>query len=737
MHIFSLCSGKVFGREERKGRFNCATPQNSKEEVSGAMTTDSSLSELAGHPTQIEGSLKNLAGVSSQAKGGLCGFSDSTNKLQESQPSTALDAAAGEAPCENPRVSSSVLRPPGEGAGGSEGPLSVGPRRPCLVLLDLDNTLIPTGWIMGCWRKMQLYFGLQQAVACIRKGLEQAELVTALRALFDDLRRLREKRHTQIVIVTNAGLRTVQEFYLKMCLPELKELCEREKVYIHSTEHFARKYHEFDFVIQRYLNALLCQAPIPLQGAVQDEEARSPCRAPSCCVGASCQLEGGPSHLARRPVAPCCKRARLSAQLESTAAAASASEDRCVGSGEPHANCCAWCRSESSTQASLPRESVLERNPREGFSCRSPCKAEPLRGQTRPLQAQEPNEACCCCNTATGETVDVPSNAALSLRDQLQAAAAVYAQGDGNRTESSPAPSPSESPMGFDPFPVDWRCDLVSAGDQVCEIHAACRVARHFAGHVKFAKLLFLRDPEDPRFLAQTPIRFTAVRHYNGEMQTHVVDRDTQSRKWQRNFVWRVLEGRRSPSLAREQHAVLFVVYDALQQLKELHASLLHIVSCDEETLDEQGHPHWIRRGSFSQVTIIAPERLEAPPRHCSAARVRHAFEYLRKRRIKSNRAATANAALRLRQDLPLRQAGGRGGSGKQDQGGVPIHTNRRYNLSCPLEWERNAVANPPSSRAMCTLHDARGPPHFPQTQSDASQGGIEQFAVASESRSL
>lgn len=116
-----------------------------------------------------------------------------------------------------------------------------GLRRPCLVLLDLDNTLIPTGWIMACWRKMQVYFGLQQAVACIRKGLEQAELVRALRALFDDLRLLREKRHTQIVIVTNAGLRTVQEFYLKMCLPELKELCEREKVYIHSTEHFARR----------------------------------------------------------------------------------------------------------------------------------------------------------------------------------------------------------------------------------------------------------------------------------------------------------------------------------------------------------------------------------------------------------------------------------------------------------------------------------------------------------------
>ncbi|CDI86621.1 hypothetical protein, conserved [Eimeria praecox] len=211
-----------------------------------------------------------------------------------------------------------------------------GPRRPCLVLLDLDNTLIPTGWIMACWRKVQLYFGLQQAVACIRKGLEEAALVAALEALFDDLRKLRQQRHTQIVIVTNAGLRTVQEFYLRLCLPELKELCDREKVYIHSTEHFADrvgpippmaeeeafcefytalkvhrvgpippmaeeeafcefytalKYHEFDFVVQRYLNALIRQTPIPLQGALQTEETEA---SPLLASSEGPQEEGGP-----------------------------------------------------------------------------------------------------------------------------------------------------------------------------------------------------------------------------------------------------------------------------------------------------------------------------------------------------------------------------------------------------------------------------------------------------------
>ncbi|KAL8437817.1 hypothetical protein ACSSS7_000698 [Eimeria intestinalis] len=446
--------------------------------------------------------------------------------------------------------------PPAVGA-PNEGPPAGGPRRPCLVLLDLDNTLIPTGWIMACWRKMQVYFGLQQAVACIRKGLEQAELVDALRSLFDDLRALRERRHTQIVIVTNAGLRTVQEFYLKMCLPELKELCEREKVYIHSTEHFARrvgpippmteeeafcefytalKYHEFDFVVQRYLNALLCQAPIPLQSHQQEEEGGggppscSPCRSEAPPHG---QTEGG-SPSARRATAAALfsKRARLSTQRETPAAAAAAAAAATATAADIQggsnscspATRCDVCSREAmadtagaaiATTAAPPAAAaggeVGGIPPSSQAPC-SPLKTEAPSGvEDPPLQQQARHSCCCCASEEAKDKVEKKRGAPLSLREHLQAAAiAACVAADGGGGSSSPAPSPSESPRGFDPFPLDWRCDLISAGDQVCEIHAACRVARHFAGHIKFAKLLFLRDPEDPRFLTQTPTRFIA-----------------------------------------------------------------------------------------------------------------------------------------------------------------------------------------------------------------------------------
>lgn len=143
------------------------------------------------------------------------------------------------------------------------------------------------------------------------------------------------------------------------------------------------------------------------------------------------------------------------------------------------------------------------------------------------------------------------------------------------------------------------------------------------------------------------------------------------------------------------------------QQLNELHASLMHVISCDEETLDAQGQPQWVRRGSFSQVTIIAPERLEAPPRHCSAARVRHAFEFLRKRRTKSNKTASSGP-VRFRQDLSPRQTAVEAEPGSQALSSLP--SSKRHSLSCPIEWERNAVANPPSpSPALCPFHGAEG----------------------------
>ncbi|KAL8452446.1 hypothetical protein Emag_002351 [Eimeria magna] len=574
----------------------------------------------------------------------------------------------------------------------SEGPPEGGgPRRPCLVLLDLDNTLIPTGWIMACWRKMQVYFGLQQAVACIRKGLEQAELVEALRALFDDLRALRERRHTQIVIVTNAGLRTVQEFYLKMCLPELKELCEREKVYIHSTEHFARRVGPIPPMTEE---EAFCEFYTALKGHQQEEEGgvagpRSPTRSEGPPLG---QTEGGPPS-ARRAAAAALfsKRARLSTQREtpaSAAAAAAAAAEVQEGSSCSAAARCDVCSREVVPDTAAAGEDVEGGPPSYQAPC-SPLKTEAPAGVGGLSLQQQTSHSCCCC--AAEEAKEKPEKkrgAPLSLREHLQAAAAaacVAAEAGGS---SSPAPSPSESPRGFDPFPLDWRCDLISAGDQVCEIHAACRVARHFAGHIKFAKLLFLRDPEDPRFLTQTPTRFIA-------------------------------------------------------QLKELHASLLHVSMCDEETLDEQGHPRWVRRGAFSQVTIVAPERLENPPRHCAAARVRHAFEFLRKRRTRNFKgppgSSNNNSSLPRQRPLDPRAGvgpieGARDDAAEQTRG---IDAPRKHMLSCPLEWERNAVANPPTTASFGPLGDSQKEAVFVGGMHEAAAPNNGRLATVSESRSV
>ncbi|KAL8440132.1 hypothetical protein Efla_005251 [Eimeria flavescens] len=674
-----------------------SSPLDSEQRMQSRLTSRAASEASDWSTSPVDGGARG----SSPQPAAECPRSCSSNPIAEGPP----QPGAGDA--------GAACRPAGkEAEGGSPGGPPGGLRRPCLILLDLDNTLIPTGWIMACWRKMQVYFGLQQAVACIRKGLEQAELVGALRSLFDDLRMLREQRHTQIVIVTNAGIRTVQEFYLKMCLPELKELCEREKVYIHSTEHFARrvgpippmteeeafcefytalKYHEFDFVVQRYLNALLCHAPIPLHACNQEEEGSSASRSPRAFpseVTFDGQTEGDGGGLPpRRPAPLFCKRARLSARLEAPSASAAAAAPAAAADAEAGSSCSPAGRCDCCSEEAQVAEEKGKEEERQTHAAAQQAPDQLEEGAHRncgcpPLQ-QRPGHSCCWCaaDESAAAKAEKKRGAPLSLREQLQAAAAVTAAAE----SSSPAPSPSESPRGFDPFPLDWRCDLVSAGDQVCEIHAACRVARHFAGHVKFAKLLFLRDPEDPRFLSQTPARFIA-------------------------------------------------------QLQELHASLLHVISCDEETLDELGHPRWVRRGPFSQVTIVAPERLDNPPRHCAAARVRHAFEYLRRRRSRSSKTqqpASSNPPSKQREDLTVLAGADSCEQQQQAAGQIPRkQAANRQGLSCPLEWERNAVANPSSSPTLhaCSEQDAAAAAGFCGCDREGLSG--KQLAAVSESRS-
>lgn len=184
----------------------------------------------------------------------------------------------------------------------------------------------------------------------------------------------------------------------------------------------------------------------------------------------------------------------------------------------------------------------------------------------------------------------------------------------------------------------------------------------------------------------------------------------------------------------------LLLLVFLLQQLNELHASLMHVISCDEETLDAQGQPQWVRRGCFSQLSVVAPERLEAPPRHCSAARVRHAFEFLRKRRtpassstIGVSSSSCSDCSNRKAEEITAEpsqppQEATAGATQAVSKVGMPLpgeaaavlpttaaaakiackRQGRSYGLSCPREWERNAVANPPSRPSpppCCAFH--------------------------------
>ncbi|KAJ1609516.1 hypothetical protein OIY81_259 [Cryptosporidium canis] len=122
-----------------------------------------------------------------------------------------------------------------------------------IIMLDLDNTLIPTNWIMQTWRNAQYELGndgdcidyseneteLYELTKQIREELVQVGLFDSLEKLFSDL--WGDGKAFKIIIITNAGVRTVELFYLKYCLPKLGELLKRHNVEIRSTEEYIKK----------------------------------------------------------------------------------------------------------------------------------------------------------------------------------------------------------------------------------------------------------------------------------------------------------------------------------------------------------------------------------------------------------------------------------------------------------------------------------------------------------------
>lgn len=141
--------------------------------------------------------------------------------------------------------SSSVNKPATEyRSGGLRGPLKSKSRLlPRLVFLDLDNTLIPTAWMMEQWRKEPNEHQPRDTAditASINKCLEEAGLFTALDTFFSTLVGM-AKGPQRIVIVTNAAIKTVESFYLTYCIPQLTPLLEKYRIPIRSTERWLER----------------------------------------------------------------------------------------------------------------------------------------------------------------------------------------------------------------------------------------------------------------------------------------------------------------------------------------------------------------------------------------------------------------------------------------------------------------------------------------------------------------
>lgn len=99
-----------------------------------------------------------------------------------------------------------------------------------IAFFDLDNTLIPTSWIMQYWRSDD--FNHLATIQAINGNLVQAGVFEALDDLFSEV-----KKHVDdIWIITNAGSKTVEHFYLKLCMPELRSILAKHKVDLFSTE---------------------------------------------------------------------------------------------------------------------------------------------------------------------------------------------------------------------------------------------------------------------------------------------------------------------------------------------------------------------------------------------------------------------------------------------------------------------------------------------------------------------
>lgn len=83
------------------------------------------------------------------------------------------------------------------------------------------------------------------------------------------------------------------------------------------------------------------------------------------------------------------------------------------------------------------------------------------------------------------------------------------------------------------------RVDVISIGDQMCEISAACRLGEEFGHRLKLLKLVLILDPTNSRFSFQDPAQFVQVSMC---LSWSVIPLDSQQLSYLQTQVLKVLE---------------------------------------------------------------------------------------------------------------------------------------------------------------------------------------------------
>lgn len=448
-------------------------------------------------------------------------------------------------------------------------------KNPCLVFLDLDNTLIPTTWMMAQWRAPYSNEPFAQTVDIERertRRINEALLVSGLFGKLDEL--FDELKHSlnvdMISIVTNAGSKTVEWFYLSYCIPQLKALIAKHGISIQSTERWVKKlgpppdaaqeddfrefytnvkYHEFGEVLQSFVpnftadpTLLEPESPSPASRPAVDEDV-------------------------------CEKQPRGTAEMEQTVENQEGMEffDTSSNHGRTENGERGTPTTTTSTSTSGPENEEStgfdsqDQNSVEGWTenlekaTQHICSICSVQRETKPGDKNEDCDSassgvCQCCLSPqdfnkgnNGNTPSTSSSTAvtgcapisnqdsgrdLSIPNPLDSTensgehpeneASTGSRKDARQSSISSGSSNTSSKSrrsGFESRGGESgvnqsksnkmpRIDVVSVGDQMCEITAACRLTKDYNHHVHLAKLLIICDGIEPCIEVQTPTSF-------------------------------------------------------------------------------------------------------------------------------------------------------------------------------------------------------------------------------------